>query len=132
MRARRSLCRISAVVVAVLWVLAPVLALLHDVNVEHVYCAEHGTFEEAGSTGRRSSPTTRETATLSEDARPEPAAHHACVLKSVQPHAGVAERVRSAGMQPRRAEATVRLFTSHLSPIPILAVAPKSSPPVIA
>lgn len=39
--------RFGAVVLAALWLLVPLLALLHGTHA-HRFCAAHGTFEEAG------------------------------------------------------------------------------------
>lgn len=125
-RARLHTFRVASVVLALLWALAPAAAALHSETHSHVYCAEHGSVEDASATR---SDSTRGEAGLTSFA--EEQLHQACGF--------VALWTRAVGMpgQPLALAHEANVFSANgVEPadgsdggIDVLHRAPKASPP---
>jgi hypothetical protein len=126
---RARLHRISAAILASLWIVVPVVAAVHAVVDEHTWCAEHAAFEEGGRAGAAAASDTRGIAASDGPA----GCHRDCALgdfvagdtPSDEPERGVAIAAAGAPAAPP-ADAT------GAPPIALLRLAPKSSPPARA
>jgi hypothetical protein len=127
---RSALRRIPAIAVAMLWVAGPALEVIHDAHTAHVYCAEHGAFEDAGKQAGAAASSTAGSATMAREADGRSESHAACAFKASAPCSPAGCEGPDAAIVPRHPETELRPFASlHPSPIPLLSVAPKSSPP---
>jgi hypothetical protein len=121
--------RVPAAVLAAMWLLSPLVSAVHGALAEHRYCARHGSFEEVGASSRAERWADDGPARVTVAFAGE---HHACAFGDVIP-CGAARLAPPSGQAPPCAGATPPVIASiDLSPIPILAFAPKSSPPVLA
>ncbi|MHA7629216.1 hypothetical protein [Corallococcus sp. M7] len=106
--------RFGAVVLAAVWLLVPLLALLHGSHA-HRFCAEHGTFEEADSTPGD---------------EPGLSAHEECPLLGLWARQGltVPDQIWVTGVP---SEAVCRSVSQPRVPPQLepLLIAPKGSPP---
>jgi hypothetical protein len=112
-----------AVVLAAGWLVAAV-----DAGRQHHYCAGHRVFEESSASSDDDAPPGAPWATLDDDTAAERGAHTACNFR-IHPAARSAEVVVSgASAEPVRPPPRGTDQTD-LAPIPLLANAPKVSPP---
>lgn len=122
-----------ALLMAVLWVMQPVLGLVHARAHAHLYCPTHHAFEEASATGSSSRTSARQSPLSIEkrtDVSPAAARHVACAFESTQ---------RSPQLAPPEVQPVVRrcLEVSRPATAPprassslsALDTAPKGSPP---
>lgn len=122
--ARHHTLRLAAALLIALWVGMPLAWSIHAEDHAHVYCAEHGSVEEArgGSSRERAGDAVTAAAESS---------HESCVF--------IALSTRSADVPPttqERPDASLRLSAAGLNhaeaqyaTVPVLHRAPKSSPP---
>jgi hypothetical protein len=123
--------RIFAAFLASLWTFSLLASLWHGLQETHVYCVEHGTFEEAGELG--ASPARAPSAGLSVESSlaDERSEHHeACAFFDCGNLATLGDEppvdsvtLLAAGHAP------VVGLTDAFSPIDLLHLAPKASPP---
>lgn len=132
-----TLRRYTATLLVALWVMPWVMALTHSQEHAHRYCLEHQAFEDAargtGQTAARAIGELPQLVSVPSPAGTPHLAHESCPL----PSAGI--RDEAPNPEPL-AVITACLAVSRpatappraLSSLPILATAPKSSPPVRA
>lgn len=119
--------RCAAMVLALLWLASPVLALLHAQAEIHRYCAQHGTLEEAGAPEPASPRSDRPVAAGLPTAE---SPHDGCAFA---PHYRFSQILVSFTLEPggdlppRRSPGGRP--TGWGSPLPLLLLAPKTSPP---
>lgn len=128
LRARQ---QISAAFLAALWLCGPLLAVLHGLERQHAYCAEHGAFEERGGGHEDHDAGAQLLAGSSTDG----AEHEGCAFSPfaagvARPHTAALPAVQAPALPPLGLPALAAVAPLH--PIAILAVAPKSSPPAVA
>lgn len=131
----RTHCHILCATLLVgIWLANPVLSAVHHLLEVHTYCAEHGTLEEVADS-RAGEPTDDESgcspAVRERDGGPPTFGHDACALQEFAPRDIFTPEVDCASARAAIAEATTTapvMWTAGL-PIPLLLVAPKSSPP---
>jgi hypothetical protein len=125
---RRREHRTLAGLVAALWILFPCFADLHGKRERHRYCVQHGAFEDVDDAGGAGSPND-----ASSRLAPAPArgpAHHPCAFVQAAPARVAGALTAGLGeLAPRLTEATRLPRSPGRRPIPLLLVAPKSSPP---
>ena len=131
--------RLTATLLVTLWAVHPVAAVVHSVEHAHRFCPEHQAFEEtARGTGQLQSRRSNNLPTLV-SLRTERgmdavrSAHEACPLQTAgnRGHAQISATVTAVAEclgTSLRATAPPRSITS----VPILATAPKLSPPARA
>jgi hypothetical protein len=117
---------VSALLVAV-WVIGLVVSIVHGSSHGHFYCSQHKTFEELRGTP----------ASATEDARSwrtSPVAttntHEACAFADLGVRAPLEEEFHLDVARPTPPPLAPAPPSIHIAlPIPLLAVAPKASPP---
>lgn len=125
--------RFGAAVLAAVWLVVPLLALLHGSHA-HRFCAAHGTFEEAAhATGDGLELAAVDaTGPRVTDAAPEGSVggHEACPLLGAWPRQGL-KGTGPAWLDVVAAVTASRVVGQPLVPLQVasLAVAPKGSPP---
>jgi hypothetical protein len=117
----------TAVVLATAWTLLPIAAALHAAAEPHVYCLEHGAFEEGPPAGGGAATGAPGGAALGGD--PE-RLHAACPFTPVSRARQLLSPppLTSRSLVPARPTAPP-IENPGTPPIAILAVAPKGSPP---
>jgi hypothetical protein len=114
-----------------LWLFGLIGWLAHASHGEHRYCSEHGAFEEAGAGLREGARGHGETLRA---ATPEDGTHETCPFAGpvapFEPEDPVALAPPVATPPPVDVVVPARPFVAPA--IPLLAVAPKSSPPSVA
>ena len=130
MRRPRPARLIPAVVLAALWLCGPILALVHGLERQHTYCAEHGSFEEiaAGPAAAHSADA------AAQPGAPDGEGHDECAfspfaLGASAPHAPASLAVQAPALP---APVLPALALPPAPPLAVLDVAPKASPPVSA
>jgi len=117
---------VHAAILATLWVLAPLLGATHGLTHSHRYCAEHGAFEESSPDHRE--PIAGQSSATTGAAR---GGHEECAFSQLfcrDAWVGTPENTGSViGVFQHRG--TPALESIEVRPIPLLASAPKSSPP---
>jgi hypothetical protein len=129
-RPLRAVHRFSALLVALLWAGAPVLAALHANAEVHRYCAEHGVLEEAAAgDGATGLPVLGGGAAASDAESPPP--HEDCAFARYC-HFGQLLTNFALPATGALAVRTVVLPRPHLvaPTLAIIRLAPKTSPPV--
>ena len=123
--------RAIAALLAGLWLSGLVGSIFHGDRDEHRYCVEHGAFEEVGSKpADQAAPVARASAELLAAGTAVPERHQECAFVD----AGVRTPLEQPSLHhvrvpaPASAAPTLTLAT-FAPPIPLLAFAPKSSPP---
>ena len=120
--------RVTAWGLALLWLLTPALAAVHSAIVTHVYCAEHGAFEHAevphGDDLPGDSITGGERADLS--GAHELCGFSDCLLRTAVEADAPVIALAVASPDPL---VTVVAHGDDAHVLPVLAVAPKASPP---
>ena len=127
-RPARATHRYAALLLAVLWSAAPPLSVAHVLVESHRYCGEHGVLEEAaqggpgrpGGDGHSTAVGARQAAAAHEDC-----AFHDCWRTSQTLWRHVVE----AHALPLIADAGLPQALTYGPALPILALAPKTSPP---
>lgn len=129
----------TAMLLVALWALQPLAAVLHAREHSHHYCPEHQTFEETARGAGPWQPQRASSPAVLAALRAEPGgeaaltAHEACPLLTASPrgdeHAPAARTVLVAPLSPGP-PATAP--PGSLCSVPILATAPKASPPARA
>ena len=122
--------------IAALWVLAPVLGAVHGLEHTHRYCPEHHAFEESSARESGAGPADPGHAGASHDGSVATGAaergHQECAFARLLCRDGwhASERTGSVigDLQHRDAPA---LESADVRSIPLLAWAPKSSPPAV-
>jgi hypothetical protein len=127
-RSLRMAHRLAAVVVAMFWSAAPVLAAVHAQAEVHRYCAEHGMVEE-GSQARPE--TVADGMPAAHDASSPGPEHDGCAFARVCRFGQVLGPVilDAAGQLEPAAVACVTA-AEPAPPLAVLRLAPKTSPPV--
>jgi hypothetical protein len=111
------------------WMAALVGSLVHGESHEHRYCAQHKAFEEVGA--RRSSASTPSDSSSWQAGASGNLQHQACAFAELGVRAPLDELPRIDVERPVPPElATTPALAPVASPIPLLANAPKASPPV--
>ncbi|WP_224249065.1 hypothetical protein [Hyalangium gracile] len=129
--------RACAAILAALWLALPLLALLHSSTHAHRFCPEHQALEElsreesaAPSQSARSGGERDDVEALSRGAEGE-GPHERCLLAWIAPRQagapGARELVRT---DEPRGPLGLREWHGLEPSVPLLALAPKSSPPV--
>jgi hypothetical protein len=114
------------------WLCGPLLAVLHGLERQHAYCAEHGAFEERTAEGDAAAQAVSSTALPSTPADGED--HDGCAFS---PFAAGTAAPRAPGVAVTAAPPAPPLVAPDLAVVPapplaVLDVAPKSSPPSAA
>ena len=129
---RRAIDRVPAALLAALWMVAPSLGMIHGLEHQHHFCADHGEFEESlGQAGPADVPGSTES-----NVRPagvqDSRQHEVCAFAQLLRRDASTGRERTWAVIAviRHADAPRLESVAILSPIPLLATAPKSSPPV--
>jgi hypothetical protein len=138
-RQPRSLARrATAALLVGVWLAGLVGSIFHDANHEHRYCSQHGTFEEAGAaaalTGASatSAPDPTEKSLRPGDATLRGDTHEPCAFADLGVRAPLTETTTLAVAQPAPPAPTAALPRGYVAaPIPLLAFAPKASPPAL-
>ncbi|MEN9798648.1 MAG: hypothetical protein RL653_2344 [Pseudomonadota bacterium] len=119
-----------ALVLAGLWVLLPLASALHDEDHAHRYCAEHGVVEEAG-TGAVAAADVDAPGVSDADGAEAGAAHVSCAFEFLHGSGDGLEVPTGRGCALSWGpSAAVGLRASDgVRVLPVLARAPKSSPP---
>jgi hypothetical protein len=129
--------RYTATLLVALWVMPWVMALTHSQDHAHRYCLEHQAFEDAArGTGQVAAHPQGDIPQLTAVPTPQGAphlAHESCPLPSAglrdeAPHSEAHAVITACLAVSRPATAPPRALSS----VPILATAPKSSPPAHA
>ena len=120
--------------VAIACLLTQASGLLHGLLVEHARCPEHGEAVHVGETGHAAHASAIPGATAAlhaAAARVEAHAHEHCALASDRRERAIAGRPSTtATAAPRAVARAVPLLSlAHPAQIPLLSLAPKSSPP---
>jgi hypothetical protein len=125
-RSLRTTNRFSALLLALLWSGAPILAVLHANAEVHRYCVEHATLEE---TGRAEGDVAAAGATAASQGEPAPG-HEGCAFARVCRFGQVFGHVVLDAVEliPAVVLAPPPLESPPLS-LPLILVAPKTSPP---
>ncbi|XXF75599.1 hypothetical protein P2318_21365 [Myxococcaceae bacterium GXIMD 01537] len=134
-----TLGRCTAMMLVALWAAQPLGALVHAEAHPHRFCPEHRTFEEASrGTGELLSQRSEHAPTVSSRAAAAAdstrSAHEECPLLSASTRTEVLTSEAMAVPAPCLSEShpsTAPPLRAHVS-LPILATAPKSSPPARA
>lgn len=117
--------RAFAALIAVAWLVSPAIALLHGAHA-HRYCAEHQRIEEGSAPGGAE---TSSDARVTGDAAPRPE-HDACPFVVAHQRRVTPPSPSTLALVPALAvKATRREVLPGYRPVPVLATAPKSSPP---
>ncbi len=112
-----------------LWIALPVVGAIHGAHEQHVYCAEHGALEELR--GGSAAGTSDLPESVIDAGAPAPDEHEACAFSHVVPCKAAARPSLTWHRLPPAAQPCVApVASSDTCPIPLLALAPKSSPPV--
>jgi len=132
--------RISAAALAALWLIVPLLSVFHGSHA-HRYCAEHRAIEEAGAPEVDAEPVLAAYAPAldgqwliagSDEQGESPALHRACpFVVAQQRHVAsppVNGSIRVSETAGRLVVQTARMVQPQ---VPLLAAAPKASPPVV-
>ena len=129
---RRGVARIPAALLALFWIVAPIVGAVHGLESRHRYCLEHGTFEESDAAGHGEEPQSR-SAQVTRSASSDDAAHAECPFSHLNRSKAslTAQAGCAAVAAPPYAEAPA-LRSIDCRPIELLAAAPKNSPPVAA
>lgn len=121
--------QVAGLLLAALWIAAPVAESVHASTHVHRYCAEHQTIEEVGEVSGSHQATA---SGLSQDAEAGESAHghQACALTQVDSRRGVLELPSSwvVSLMPEPPQPAAALSPSYPS-VPLLSLAPKLSPP---
>ena len=132
-----ALARFAATALVVLWCAQPALLVLHARAHTHQFCAVHNAFEEAGPTARASDSRDATTALEADDAAAQDAAalpgeHQTCPTAAatwpqmVRP----ADVVLAVAVPLQGVTQSLWAHAPASSPLRVLDVAPKASPPV--
>ena len=121
--------RVTAVALALLWGLAPLLSAAHADDHVHRYCAEHGTFEEAGAASAKPSSSAHDALHAIAD-NGEPLDHVTCPVAHLGSRNALVVELDTA-VAPTASELRTSMCRSELGhgPIAHLLLAPKASPP---
>jgi hypothetical protein len=131
--------RFTATLLVALWVVQPMLAVLHSREHAHRYCPEHQTFEETTrGTGQGQFRLAPRVPVLTAvrvnlDVSPVRSSHEACPLQSPGTRGCTEASATVRAVQARLATSVLATAPPRsLSSVPILATAPKLSPPARA
>ena len=122
--------RVFAAILASLWVFGLLGSLWHGRAEEHVYCSEHGTFEEAGPQAANATPPRPSDEASAGDAADERDSHEACAFFDAGTIATLGDGPPVAAVVALAATPLASLSASDaFAPIDLLHLAPKGSPP---
>ncbi len=123
--------RLIAGLLACAWTLLPLGTLVDALATEHVYCAEHNAIEHAGDGGAEGMQPLPAEPGAGFRAGSGAASEHgdSCPFTQLPPTVTRAPAPVVAVDAPRALAAMPAAIESDAAPLPILAVAPKSSPP---
>jgi hypothetical protein len=132
--------RVSAAVLAALWLIVPLLSAFHGPHA-HRYCAEHRAIEEAGELDATAEPGRADALAASDGASfalgasaqgTAQESHQACPFVVAQQRDVALPGVEGSGSLTEGAWQPVVAGAEPAEPqIPLLASAPKASPPVV-
>lgn len=130
-RSLRATCRLSALVVAVLWCATPILGAVHAATEIHRYCAQHGTFEEAGEAPSATPHTEAGSTAIANGTRSEPG-HEGCSFARFCRFGQVLAQVilDTGGLEFAESSTSPSTRPAPTPAIAIVRLAPKMSPPV--
>lgn len=127
--------RLSALLLALVWAAAPLLAVAHAVDTSHRYCATHGVLEEGEGASEvdSSQPSRTDESDRAFADESDGEGHEGCAFARVcrfgQVLAKVILAVLDGPTSPPPAQLDGGVATAQLE---LLAVAPKTSPPAVA
>jgi hypothetical protein len=126
----RSRRRLPTAALLILWIGSPLVALVHAATEQHSYCAAHEAFEEhdAPAPGARGEP-------LASALPAEPPAdqvHHACAFSPLATGPALLALAPAPPLEraPAPPEPAAPAGEVPPPPLPLLALAPKASPPL--
>ena len=127
--------RATAVLLVGFWMAGLVGSIFHDAEHEHRYCSEHGTFEEAGARptgGAATDASAHDRSIRSGDASRSEGGHEGCAFADLGVRAPLTDTVTVVVARPAPPAPASAPSVVHVAPpIPLLAVAPKASPPAV-
>jgi hypothetical protein len=126
---------ILAALLGAVWILTPMLSVVHVALEPHVYCAEHGILEEGGThlaTGDAATEADSRASRSGEERVPKGGSHTACAFGELATRDIVGFEVSVAIEKafPGRPSGTPLDQRVKHSPVGLLLVAPKTSPPL--
>jgi hypothetical protein len=139
-RAPKSLARrATAALLVGFWLAGLVGSIFHDADHEHRYCSQHGTFEEAGARPTDAAAASAAAATpehdrsiRSGDATLRGEGHESCAFADLGVRAPLTDTATVSQARPTPPAPAAAPPVVHVaSPIPLLANAPKASPPAL-
>ncbi len=131
-RGRRRAGRFTAGFLAALWIAAPLAAVLHGETERHRFCPEHGVFEDVEDQGGADRHEGEAAPGVSAADRGAASAHHVCAFAQATLADAREGDTAAARREPARPSPLRALASVDRPAIPLLRVAPKSSPPLQA